>query len=100
MAKEVVWSKRAFSGFERVIAYLEKEWTSKEVQSFVQATNRIVAYISEYPRMFKKTSKPDTHEALITPHNMLIYKIYPTKIVLLAFWDTRQNPKKKRKLFD
>ena len=38
----------------------------------------------------------NVHEALITSHNLLIYKVYPTRIDLLTFWDTRQHPQKKK----
>jgi len=46
--------------------------------------------------MFRETNIANVHEALVTPHNLLIYKIYPKRIDLITFWDTRQNPKKKK----
>ncbi len=46
--------------------------------------------------MFRKAHELEIHEAVITPHNLLIYKIYPTHIDLITFWDTRQDPVKKK----
>jgi hypothetical protein len=76
--------------------YLERKWTEREIANFIEATSRIVEYITEHPRMFRKTNKRNIHEALVTPHNLLIYKVYSTRIDLLTFWDTRQHPRKKK----
>ncbi len=48
--------------------------------------------------MFRKTNKKNVREALVTEHNLLVYKIYPDHISLITFWDTRQNPKKKKRI--
>ena len=44
--------------------------------------------------------KQNIHEVLITKHNLLLYQINETelKVELLAFFDTRQHPKKKHLL--
>lgn len=97
MAKKVVWTPEAISTFEKVIAYLEEEWSVQEIQSFIEATGIVVEYISHHPQMFRRTNKRNIREALVTPHNLLIYKIYPDHISLLTFWDTRQHPRKKKK---
>jgi plasmid stabilization system protein ParE len=96
MAKQVRWTSEAETTFEGVIEYLESKWTDREIEKFVSATNRVVDYISEQPKMFRKTNKRNVHEALLTTHNLLIYKVYPTHIDLITFWDTRRNPRKKK----
>lgn len=96
MAKEIRWSPESIERFEQIIAYLEENWGEREVENFTQATFRVVYFISEYPRMFRKTNLKNVHEALVTPHNLLIYQIYSSHITLITFWDTRQHPSKKR----
>jgi plasmid stabilization system protein ParE len=96
MAKEVRWTLEAVDRFQDVIDYLETEWTEREIINFIAATNNIIRLISERPRMFRKTNKRDVHEALVTPHNLLIYQVYSKHIDILTFWDTRKNPKKKK----
>ncbi len=96
MAKEVIWTPEAIDSFNRVISYLQEEWTDNEIEDFIKLTDEVINYISLQPLMFRKTSKPNIHEALVTQHNLLIYRIYPNHISLITFWDTRQNPKKKR----
>ncbi len=96
MAKEIRWTEESIKTFNSVIEYLQKEWTEKEIENFVKATDRVISYISDNPQMFRKTNKKNVHEALVTPHNLLIYKIYSSHIDLITFWDTRQHPYKKK----
>jgi plasmid stabilization system protein ParE len=96
MVKEVIWTPTAQKTFNQVIDYLNEKWTESEIINFVSSTDRIVDYIVQNPKMFRKTNKKNIHEAVVTPHNLLIYKIYPTRIYLVTFWDTRRNPKKKK----
>lgn len=95
MAKEVRWTFEAVSTFNAVISYLESDWTEKEITDFVNATDKVIEYISIHPEMFRKTNRKNIREALVTSQNLLIYKINGKYVDLLAFWDTRQNPRKK-----
>jgi plasmid stabilization system protein ParE len=36
MAKKIIWSSRAISSFDKIINYLEKEWTQREIAKLVQ----------------------------------------------------------------
>ena len=96
MAKEVIWTPRALNDFDKVIGFLEEKWTEKEITKFIESTNKVINYISQNPELFRRTNKSNVYEALVTPHNLLIYRVYPKKIYLVTFWDTRRNPKKKR----
>ena len=49
MAKKVIWSKRAITSFDRVIAYLKEDWTEKEILKFVNQTNKILGLIQTIP---------------------------------------------------
>ena len=96
MVREIRWTVKSVESFDRVIEYLEFKWTKKEVENFILETEKILKYISVNPRMFRKAHKLDIREAVVTPHNLLIYKIYATHIDLITFWDTRQDPRKRR----
>lgn len=96
MAKEIIWSPQSESTFYKVLEYLQENWTEKEINYFLAATEKVINYIAENPLMFRKTNKRNIHEALVTPQNLLIYKIYSNHIVLITFYDTRQSPRKKK----
>ena len=97
MAKEIRWTAEAEETFNNVVTYLEEKWTEKEVTNFINTANKVVLFISENPLMFRQSNKKNVHEALVTKHNFLLYRIKPNHIELLTFWDTSQNPKKKFK---
>jgi plasmid stabilization system protein ParE len=96
MVKEIRWTAEAIDTFEKIIEYLEGNWTEKEVKRFLSETEKVILYISQNPEMFRKSARLKIHEAVILNHNLMIYKIYPTHIDLITFWDTRQNPKKRK----
>ena len=96
MVKEVRWTQESVDTFNKIIEYLESKWTHRDVENFVSATDIVVRFISENPKMFRKTNKKNIREALVTPHNLMIYKINGERIDIITFWDTRQNPKKKK----
>ncbi len=98
MDKEIRWTNEAVDSFKKVIDYLNFKWTDKEIEKFINATNKCVIFISKNPRLFRKTNIKNVHEALVTSHNLLIYKVYETHIDLITFWDTRQHPTKKKKI--
>lgn len=97
MAYEVIWSPQAEKTFEKVINYLEVNWTNKQIENLIIRTNRLVKLISRNPFLFKRSEKQNLHEVLITKHNLLLYQVNDVdqKVELLAFFDTRQHPKKK-----
>lgn len=39
------------------VDYLERKWTSKEIENFVTATDRVIKFISKHPKMFRKTNR-------------------------------------------
>jgi plasmid stabilization system protein ParE len=96
--KKVIWTSTATNKFNRIIDYMQQKWSDREIEKFVEMTDVVIQYISEKPLMFRKTNKKNVREALITEHNLLIYKIYSDHISLITFWDTRQNPKRKKKI--
>ena len=97
MAKEIKWTPESIETFNGIIDYLQNNWSEREIENFVEATDQIIDYITNHPKMFRQTDKKNVREALVTPHNFLIYKIYSTHIDLITFWDTRKNPRKKKK---
>lgn len=97
MAYKVIWLPKAEEQFENIIAYLQDKWTQKEISHFINKTERVIQLISSQPRLFRKSSKKNIHEVLITKHNLLIYRLQAHVIELLTFFDTRQNPKIKYK---
>lgn len=96
MVKEVVWSKRAITTYNKIIDYLIENWEPKVSDSFVTKLKKNLSLLEKGNIKFRKSKKGNVFEVLITKHNLLIYKENSTKIELLQFYDTRQHPKKKK----
>jgi len=57
MALEIVWTKRAIIGYDKVVAHLEKHWTEKEVKNFVRQSIDFFELLKDYPEMLEMTGK-------------------------------------------
>lgn len=97
MALNVIWSPKALNNFHDIISYLQENWNKTVVKDFIYKADTLISQISEYPKSFRKISDQNSiREAVITKHNLLLYRIKKDQILLLAFFDTRQHPKRKK----
>jgi plasmid stabilization system protein ParE len=96
MAKTIVWNRRASDSFNAIIQYLENEWGGNVTRDFVNRTYHILGLLATNPEM----GSIEHHEKqirgfVITKHNTLFYRTEDTRLILLHFFDNRQDPKKK-----
>jgi hypothetical protein len=94
---KVSWTPTARITYFSVIAYLEKAWTKKEIQSFVDEVEKVIGQIIIDPYMFEQSrKKKNVRKGFVTKYNTLYYRVKPIKkeIELITFWDNRQNPKR------
>ena len=99
MGPEIVWTQKAIDTFGHRIAYLEQNWTEKEIFNFTACVNEYLETLKSQPLMFRKSVRlRDTHIGVIIKQVSLVYRIKAKSntIELIAFIDNRQNPKKQR----
>jgi plasmid stabilization system protein ParE len=97
MALNIVWSPRALDNFHSIIEYLEENWYESVIKDLVKRTENVLHMIANHPEMFRQIAESSPiREAVVTKHNLLIYKHTSSKVIVLAIFDTRQHPKKKR----
>jgi plasmid stabilization system protein ParE len=82
----------ALVNFANVCAYLELEWSDREVASFVRKANRLIRQLAEGNVSFQRSETARCNRVPITPHNMLYYRVVADRLEILSIWDTRQNP--------
>jgi plasmid stabilization system protein ParE len=93
---KILWTPKAVETFNQVVNYLSDSWTEKVTNDFVKKVNNTITLIEMGTVTFRPTGKKNIHEVPVTKHNLLIYRIKKTHIELLRFYDTRQNPLKKK----
>jgi plasmid stabilization system protein ParE len=97
MAKTVVWTKRANQSFNRVIAYLEKEWGEKVTSAFVNQSFGIIELLAKNPELGSlEVSDLGIRGFPITKHNRLFYRFTEQELILLNFFDTRSGKARKK----
>lgn len=95
MALRIVWTPQAVIGLNKLINYLEEEWTIMEILNFEQNLNDFLNRISKYPKICPPTVKfTNVHKGLVDKNNYIIYRIQPTKklIEIINFRGTKQKP--------
>jgi plasmid stabilization system protein ParE len=97
MAFQIVWSKRAVEKFDGIIDYLSKEWGEKVTSSFVRKVYDFIDLLAEYPEIGSlENTKKYIRGFILIKQICVFYKIKRDAIIILSFFDTRQNPKRKR----
>ena len=97
MVQKIIWSNLAIRTYIGNIDYLQQEWTQKEIDNFINATERKLALLKLQPTIGALTNKRlHIRKTLIGKRILLIYRYKPRKeeIELLHFFNTWQHPGK------
>ena len=100
MVQKIIWSPGAMNDFLQIIAYLQENWTEREIQNFTDRVDEKLAVLREHPRLGSfRHKKTNVHKTVVHKKVILIYKYKPLKkeILLLSFWNTQQDPEKMSK---
>jgi plasmid stabilization system protein ParE len=95
MAKRtVVWTETATRQRREILKYwVKRNGTTIYAEKLIKLTAEQIKIIQNNPRLFKKADFPDTHVSALG-HFSIFYKYTKNLLIITAFWDNRQNPKK------
>jgi plasmid stabilization system protein ParE len=95
MALKIMWSDEAKESLANIIAYLQENWTEKELSSFAKILEKQLSIISNKPRTYKKSERLlGTRECLLSKHNSLFYTADKNNLHIVTLWNNRQEPEK------
>jgi plasmid stabilization system protein ParE len=97
VVREILWTNAAQKSFKKIVDYLEKNWTEKEVRNFVNETYHLLSNLARQPEMCRPSLKRrNVRIGTINKHTQIIYHYQPQKrqIVVLLFWSQKENPAK------
>ena len=99
MAKRnVIWTKTADLQFVGILEYWVKRNRSNRYSiGLVKLVSERTNQIAETPFMYRLTDFKDFRVASLGNYS-IYYKISETDIIISAFWDNRQDPKKLLKI--
>ena len=80
MVQRIIWSSLAFKTYIANISYLQQEWTQKEIDHFIAATENKLALLKLQPNIRASTNKRlHIRKTLIGKRILLIYRYKPRK---------------------
>jgi plasmid stabilization system protein ParE len=96
--KSVVWTETASRQRREILKY----WTVHNgstiyAKKLIKLIASRVNIILTHPNSFKLTDYPETRESAMG-HFSIFYKVTEQQLIIMAFWDNRQDPKKLFKL--
>lgn len=92
--KQVLVTPRAEKNFDSIVDYIKDTWGEKTAKQFVKKTDELFRLLKNYPSIGQIESG-DIRGFQLSPHTRILYRIRDKKIIILAFFDVRQDPKKK-----
>lgn len=95
MAYKIIWTENAREDLKEIVNYLQEEWSHHIAEEFIVELYLKLELIRKYPNTGKASQNIQSiRRILITKHNALYYMVNETELILLDFFDTRQNPEK------
>ena len=96
MALEIRWTRRADIKFDRTLEYLSLEWGEAVTKSFVKKVYDFLEILSEYPQIgMIENRERGIRGFAITEQVSIFYRIEKEEVIIVNFFDNRQNPNKK-----
>ena len=91
------WTDNALKELAETIAFLETNWTEKELRKLSNALDKTLNLISQNPYIFQSSDfKKNIRRAVILSLNSLYYKIKDQDVEILSFFSNRQKPTKRK----
>lgn len=70
---DILWSNEPKLQFDRIILYLRKEWTEKEVNNFSGQVKDFERIVVRFPELYAKSNnKVGLRRAVLSKHNSVI----------------------------
>lgn len=90
---EIIWTNKSKLDYFNNIDFLEKEWTVKEIERFINKTDEILQKLIKGNIKFKKTEYKEIYQVVVIKQITLFYEKNENKIILLRFWNNYQDIK-------
>jgi len=90
---QIIWSKNAQITFDAIVVYLENSFGNNVAKKFIAKADSSIQGIASFPNLYKAISlKQNVRKATISKVCSFYYEINDNTVVILYFWDNRQEP--------
>lgn len=94
---KVFLTRRAERNYNSILEYINQEWGSKTAQTFSNKADTTFKLLEAFPQMGHPEIN-DIRGFLLTKQTKILYRIKDQRIIILSFFDVRQDPKRRVKL--
>ncbi len=89
-------TKRAVRDYNSIKQYLKKEWGENVAEAFEHKTTDFLNLLKDFPKMGSlEVQEKQIRGIVLTKQVKLFYRIKSNQIIILTFFDVRQDPKGK-----
>jgi plasmid stabilization system protein ParE len=95
MVRRIKLSNRTTKKLEKLLEYLESEWSLKVKKEFIKKLDKSLYLIQDNPESFQKSViVKGLHKCVITKQTTIFYRYDNEHIYIVTLFDNRQNPNK------
>jgi plasmid stabilization system protein ParE len=95
MSYAVFWTEEAEYTFNQNLHFLEQEWETAVILQFLDRVDEVLQTICNNPEIYPVYQKANMiRKAIIHERVVLYYRVTKSKINLITFWNTQQNPQR------
>ena len=95
--REIKWTDTARISFHKIVEYILREWSEREVEKFIASATELLSTLKRYPEMCRPSLKrKNVRIGILNKHTQIVYHYDSKKgqIQILVFWNPKQNPAK------
>lgn len=93
----ISWTNEAIDNLDSIIDYLQNRWTEKEISGFFKRLDKRINLISRNPHAFPVVdTRINIRKCVLSEQTSIYYEIKPDVVVILAFFDNRKDPNKRK----
>lgn len=90
--KEIIFSTRARLTLERLLDYLESEWSMKVKHAFIAKLDQSLFQIAKMPESCPMSrKKKGVYKCVVSKQTSLFYRVTSKGIEVIALFDNRQK---------
>ena len=91
---KVVWSEEAVENLQKIIQFLEENWSEKEIRKFAMKLEKQISIIKSQPHTFPKANNFDVRRSVLSKQTSIYYNVHQDTLRIVTIFDNRQDPKK------
>jgi len=95
MIKPVLLTLNANADLESISIWLAENWNAQVLENFLLLYQSKVRVIAEYPCRYPIIHQPSKlRKAVLTKHNVILYREKEEQMEVVSIFDTRQDPER------